>query len=85
MTPKEKAQELVEKFKPFAHAEWDEWDGYNEKTNKENSEECALIAVDEILKVVAPIIDMNEKYFQELRADQTEYYWQQVKTEIEKL
>ena len=61
MTPKEKAEELFDKFNkpdtthyPYVH----------------NAQQCALIAVDEILKT-NPYKARN--------------YWQEVKTEIEKL
>ena len=61
MTPKEKAIELVDKFNkpdtthyPYVH----------------NAQQCALIAVDEILKT-NPYKARN--------------YWHEVKTEIEKL
>jgi hypothetical protein len=49
MTPKEKAEELVDKFIEFTK-EWDELDGYVE--NKFNAEKCALIAVHEIISLV---------------------------------
>jgi hypothetical protein len=58
MTAKEKAEELVEKMS----IDWDMCRGQNIQ--------CALIAVDEILKAV------DGKY---------EEYWQQVKQEIHKL
>ena len=61
MTPKEKAEELFDKFNkpdtthyPYVH----------------NAQQCALIAVDEILKT-NPYKARN--------------YWHEVKTEIEKL
>jgi hypothetical protein len=70
MTPKEKAIELVDKF-TIPYYEWD-GDGYNinwDETFK-NRKQCALIAVDEILKT-NPYKARN--------------YWHEVKTEIEKL
>ena len=65
MTPKEKAKELVNKFRPYtkiivADAE------YIEDTKK-----CALIAVDEIIKVA---------YWNNVKE-----FYQEVKQEIEKL
>lgn len=68
MTPKEKAHELVEKFKPFARGDDDSL------AEKFNAKQCALIAVDEILDInsVDKDYDLSD-------------YWQQVKTEIEKL
>lgn len=66
MTPKEKAKELVEKFLAKLKTA-------TPKLNRPNyqSKQCALIAVDEILKAVEGKYD--------------EYYWQEVKQEIEKL
>jgi hypothetical protein len=66
MTPKEKAKELVDKF--IQYTDTSEW------TNIEYvyAKQCALIAVDEILKVI-----------EELRTEVL--YWQEVKTEIEAL
>ena len=66
MTPKEKAQELVDKF-------------YNKYTNANQfgvsdlQKEFALIAVDEILNL--PFCHNYEQ----------DEYWNQVKTEIEKM
>jgi len=67
MTPKEKAQELFDRFNqpdrtnyPYVH----------------NAQQCALIAVDEILSVIwhmRVIITYNIEY------------WKEVKQEIEKL
>jgi len=42
MTPKEKAAELVEKFKPLCGGYW------GGKINKAFAKQCATIAVDEI-------------------------------------
>ena len=65
MTPKEKAEQLVEQFncgglETFA--------GHNVKVI---SKQCALIAVDETIKATTPLTST--------------YFWQEVKTEIEKL
>lgn len=69
MNPKDKAKELVGKF-------------YNEVKYMERAQVCALIAVDEILKSVG-IVDWDD----EKRLDFTNFfkYWEEVKTEIEKL
>lgn len=74
MTPKEKAKDLLRKY-------------WNSKFNMhiDIAIQCALIAVDEILKVTAPEIDIYEPYYQELDDSQTQVYWQEVKQEIEKL
>lgn len=49
MNEKEKAKELVEKFKSFVHctSSWNEYDDYLEL---ENSKQCAKIAVEELIK-----------------------------------
>jgi hypothetical protein len=65
MTPKEKAKELVEKFSNAALL-----DGYE-------SQQCALIAVDYIIKCTHSDKRANSILDKE--------YWQRVKTEIEKL
>ena len=74
MTPKEKAKELVEKFRMYdiiiCDLMFDELYGYEESHYKQ----CALIAVDEILNSINP-------FGQFLGKD----YWQEVKQEIEKL
>ncbi|CAK0771565.1 conserved hypothetical protein [Gammaproteobacteria bacterium] len=64
MTPKEKAEELVDKFS----------DAINYCSQQE-VKQCALIAVDEIIKFSIPLkCTVNE-----------DVYWQEVKQEIEKL
>jgi hypothetical protein len=60
MTPIDKAKELAMKF-----------DKYGET---DNAKQCALIAVDEILKIHSVTISYH-----------TVIYWQEVKQEIEKL
>ena len=61
MTPKEKAKELYEKM--YWH--------FRTKADSDICEQCALIAVDEIIKVA---------YWNSVKE-----YWQEVKEEIEKL
>jgi hypothetical protein len=69
MTPKEKAEELFDKFNnpdikhyPYIH----------------NAQQCALIAVDEIIKA-------NPYEVSKTDMDSTIDYWQEVKQELEKL
>ena len=69
ITPKEKAEELFEKFNnpdtkhyPYVH----------------NAQQCALIAVDEIIKA-------NPYEVSKTDMDSTIDYWQEVKQELEKL
>jgi hypothetical protein len=70
MTPKEKAEELVDKFYPRATSY-----ASDRKNQIENAKECALIAVDEILNVLWHT-HKNEEVWR---------YYLEVKQEIEKL
>jgi hypothetical protein len=69
MTPKEKALELVLKYSYTVAGE-------------AAIKKCALIAVHGILKSIVPKND-DERFVYELCGNQ--FYWQQVKTEIENL
>lgn len=72
MTPKEKAQELVNKM--LDKQEYS--DVYQEKgIISWSAKQCASIAVDEIIN------NYDEKY----RYCKSKIYWQEVKQEIEKL
>ena len=72
MTPKEKAKELIEKYRDVSISFVDSIEGTCDiRINNEDAKECALIAVDEILK-----LDIY-------KSDQ--WYWEEVKEEIEKL
>ena len=73
MTPKEKATQLVGKYL-FYFPEFRNEKEYDYDTDK--AKECALIAVNEILKAVE-----SDWSFMEVRQD----YWKEVKQEIEKL
>lgn len=71
MTPKEKAEELLHKmYAGFVHSLY----SYKAK-------QCALIAVDEILKSVPkqPSISITMPHFE------ATVYWEEVKQELEKL
>ena len=76
MTPKEKAKYLVDEYRGLAHSDFHNQTGYDESQREENQRQCALTAVDEILKIEI-IKDSIDDYY--LR------YWQQVKNEIENL
>lgn len=67
MTPKEKAKELFDEMKSslFSDGEYD-------------AKQCALIGVNEIIK-------LRKGYFDCINPMQDESYWQEVKKEIEKL
>ncbi len=73
MMPKEKADELIYKFAQIipssSYVAYE--GGVQINFDLENSKICALIAIDEILKVIHT--NMEDKY------------WQEVKQEIEKL
>lgn len=78
MTPKEKAIELFNKYATYIVM----WTGGME-TEKQNCKQCALIAVDEMIK--------NQNEFQDFLWKEIGYlipsptYWQEVKQEIDKL
>jgi hypothetical protein len=72
MTPKEKAEELFNKYATYVVM----WAG-DVNTTHQNCKQCALIAVDEILDVIG-------EYIIEPMIFDIEY-WQEVKQEIEKL
>jgi len=69
MTPKEKAKELHRKFY-LLNGESDSWD---------IAKQCALIAVDEIIKANPHSNPFNTEVCSTME------YWQQVKQEIENL
>jgi hypothetical protein len=69
-----KAQELVDKFREFADGTDSETDRYSPGVEKEKAKQCALIAVDEILKICVDSLGLTELD-----------YWQDVKEEIEAL
>lgn len=69
MTPKEKAEDLLHRY--------DVLQTYIEGFNLENAKQCALIAVDEVMKQCWEYRDIDlQKSFD---------YWNEIKTEIEKL
>jgi hypothetical protein len=71
MTPKEKAEELVLKYlKVKTHQMFNGW------WHKMTAKECALIAVNELIK------SWDKDLYENCGASE---YWQEVKTEIEKL
>jgi hypothetical protein len=72
MTPQEKAKELVREFKKYAYYPKTKDDEIFVDKLKTNAKQCALIAVDEIIKQ-----SMDNEY--------SERYWKEVKQEIEKL
>jgi len=70
MTPKQKAWDLNQKFIELQH--------YIENDAWNNSKRCALIAVDEIIASNPIAFDEDDNCI-------AKQWWQEVKTEIEKL
>ena len=81
MTPKEKAKELVNKFRDFADGIDSETDRFSPNIEKKNAKQCALIAVDEIDRVLQSASTKEDPYVNLLSLE----YWQEVKKEIELL
>jgi hypothetical protein len=89
MTPKEKAKDLVDKFLPQIRGA----DRYNynlESMNVFNAKQCALIAVDEIIKVHSQLergLDTIDGLNLSVcsAVGYSLEYWEDVKTEIVKL
>ena len=77
MTPKEKAQELVNKYSTYVVM----WAGGIEVTG-ENVKQCALIAVDEMIQATNMYQFRMDGMPSRIVAHP---YWQEVKQEIEKL
>jgi hypothetical protein len=78
MTPKEKAKELVDTFKPNVYIGACEDD--DELMELYHSKQCALIAVDEMIEEIKLLLFINYTLLNDRLT-----YWQQVKQEIEKL
>ena len=73
MTPKEKAVGLYNKYEQLGK------DFTRGVSMAEFAKQCALIAVDEVIKAIPDASDYDSPYNHEL------VYWQLVKEEIEKL
>ena len=80
MTAKDKAKELYEKY-------------CNMNSHCDNAKECALIAIDEIIKSGPRYpneVDWDDaggahQYYYEAQREEADKYWKEVKQEIEKL
>ena len=68
MTPDQKANELIEKFRPYALT----MEIYNEEIETANAIQCAIVAVDEIL-----IMRWNLPHY---GSKEGMIFWQEVKT-----
>ena len=64
MTPKEKAQELIDKF----HIKVHDREGTS-AMNEFEAKQCALIAVDEILEVYKTNWNIDNTYWQEVKKE----------------
>ena len=78
MTPKEKARELVAKFKPYSYSGRDE----DREWRFENAKQCALIAVDEIQQLMKNLSTCKSRFIYIIHEMN---YFEEVKQEIEKL
>ena len=76
MTPKEKAEELVDKM--YFSRRYKDVEDYIPEQAWIHAKHCALIAVDEIISNIEPSVSMDVI---EARIK----YWKEVKQEIEKL
>lgn len=80
MTPAEKAKELVDKYKEFTQFRND--GGHDEEVTNDNAKQCALIAVQELIKYL-PSSDGNPPNLPETIYNSE--FWEKVKEEINKL
>ena len=73
MTPKEKANELIEEYLSLN-------DNFNKPivTDEQDAVRCAIIAVDEMIEILKTDYESERLVY-------TLYYWQSVKTELETL
>jgi len=77
MTPKEKAEELVDRM--YFSRRYEDEENYIPKQAWNHAKQCALIAVDEIIEVLVDLSNGEFTYIHNVE------YWQEVKKEIEKL
>ena len=76
MTPKEKAKELIEKYKSLVTKFW--WGDPPEQNIISDAKQCAIIAVDEILNDYAVFNEKHKSY-------KVPSFWKAVKKAIESL
>ena len=85
MTPKEKAMELVKKFRLYAFTSDYDYAENGAQNEYYNAKQCALIAVDEIFENVDYFFNELEKDGLPNKFDDEIEYWQEVKQQITKL
>jgi hypothetical protein len=75
-SPKEKAEQLIEQFRPLVVHDKDGEDGfeYSREVETYYAKQCAFIAVDEIINSV------DDEHVSDIFND----YWEEVKQELEK-
>ena len=89
MTSREKAKELIDKFKPFAAGD-ETYAIYDEAETIRNAKQCAIIAVEEIIdsnpvewiKGPDSIDEETKEPVSTITIKSTRTYWQSVKEEI---
>jgi len=81
MTPKEKADELMDKM--YYIGRYDDQESYNPTMAWERGRQCALIAVDEILNNAVGYNAYDGVSENDIWVDDN--YWQEVKKEINEL
>jgi len=74
MTPKQKANELVDKFKDCVGLDIDTDMGWKLQSKNDNAKQCALICVDEIINAI-----------DNLQYNRKTDFWENVKQEINNL
>jgi hypothetical protein len=81
MTPKEKARELIDKYLDIENYNNLNLDLFCDECgmNIQSAKYCALIAVDQIIKLLVDLSNNNFTYLTEVM------YYQKVKQELEKL
>ena len=85
MTPKEKAKELVDKYECYADGVDRQEDNDQIEEHLENIKQCALIAVDEVLKSLdSELLDLFSSGRNCPINHKHKEYWQQVKHELTK-
>ena len=82
MTPKEKAENLLNKYWKSCYDKHD-----FAKLNKEDAKQCALIAVNELIESFNSIYDASIRNIEKYSGAKygMKDYWQEVKQEIEAL
>lgn len=88
MQPTEKAQELIEKMKPFVYCFMGSGmltNDYDERVAVSMAKKCAAITVDEITEAIKTTTGHCElRRLDEQEVDSDLKYWERVKVEVER-